>query len=319
MRFLFSVLKRILDKQFLNHELYKMKEYELRDFLKVAEANGYIKVKKTGIHDSFEVTDKGSAFLDDFNHLEKELPVDLQELPYWVRFEGDVYQPPQSENLHNDQETNYIYNEWSHKLQLTYSSIIGRGGRSALSIDPPATENEILQVEKQLKYKLPVSFRKVLLEYSSKVYFYWGIEESKAARTSNGIIAGGGFFDYGLWNLDKLVEFDHYREDNEFLDENEEYKLWSNSLIFALNGMGDCIGVDMKYNIGEIVYLPHDNDSYGRRLGKSFESFMDNWINIGCSGLFIKELIGFSSAGGPYIDHRSANAVMIKNQLGLEN
>ncbi|MBD0384485.1 hypothetical protein [Paenibacillus sedimenti] len=136
MRFLFSVLKRILDKQFLNHELYKMKEYELRDFLKVAEANGYIKVIKTGIHDSFEVTDKGRAFLDDFNQMEKELPVDLQELPYWVRFEGDVYQPPQSENLHNDQKTNYIYNEWSHKLQLIYSSIIGRGGRSALSIDP---------------------------------------------------------------------------------------------------------------------------------------------------------------------------------------
>ncbi|WP_248926775.1 SMI1/KNR4 family protein [Paenibacillus hamazuiensis] len=285
----------------------------------MAVKNGYLKQLNDRAGISYEVTDKGHAFLESFKHLEKEMPADPRELPHWVRFEGDVYHPRKNGYFQpqSGRENSYKYGEWTQKLRLTHKAVAEKGGRTKLSIDPPASEEEIVQVEKRLKQGLPESFRRVLLQYSRKVYFYWALDESRGIETSCGFISGGGFFDHGLWDLGQLIHFDRCRKDNEYLDEYEPDPLWAHSFVFALNGMGDCLGIDMKYNIGEVVYLPHEREYSGWRLGRSFESFMENWIHIGCSGLFVKEWAGFQAADAPYIDHRSENAAPVKKQLGL--
>lgn len=332
MRLLFSVLRKILEKESFSHKTYNIDEFEFRDFLNMAIKKDYICVVQGRIKHTYALTEKGYEFLKSNMRFNSEIPSDPKELLQWVRFEGEVYTPKnkESEPEQNSYELETIeYFQWSEKLHSTLHSIKNKGGIGHLFINQPALESDVQQIESSIGFKLPASFKKVVIEYSRQCDFYWNTQEMSTCvlddqnfysaqgepYTSRNIM-NGGQFDFGLWNLDKLIYFNDIRIDHDYLDEtNEEFHFWSNSFIFSEDGMGNYFAIDLKYNIGEVIYLTSDKNFHGWRLGKSFESFMNNWIQIGCAGGFINDYIALSSRHIPYINNKTPNALTIKKWL----
>jgi predicted transcriptional regulator len=333
-RLLFSVLRKIMEKESFSHKTYNINESEFQDFLNMAIKRDYISVLKGRIENTYALTEKGLEFLKSNMRFNSEIPNDPKGLPQWVRFEGDVYttkikknEPEQ--NRYEPETTDYFH--WSEVLHSALNSIKNMGGIGDLFIDQPASESDVLKIERNIGFELPESFKKVVLDYSRQCGFYWNTEENSTCVLDdpniystqgesyrNRNILNGGLFDLGLWNLDKIIDLNANRIDHDYLDEeNEEFHFWSNSFIFSGDGMGNYFGIDRKYNIGEVIYLTKDKDFHGWRLGKSFESFMNNWIQIGCAGGFIKDYIALSSQQIPYINHKTGNSLKIKKWLEI--
>lgn len=196
-------------------------------------------------------------------------------------------------------------------------------------MDQPASINDVLQIESTIGFELPESFKKVVINYSRRCDFYWNTQENsicvlddpniysaQGEPYTNRSVMNGGLFDFGLWNLDKLIHLNAIRIDHENIDEKKEaFHFWSNSFIFSGDGMGNYFGIDRKYKIGEVIYLTNDRDFHGWRLGKSFQSYMNNWIQLGCAGGFINDYIALSSPHSPYINHNTKNSLKIKKWL----
>lgn len=334
MRLLFSVLRKILQKDSFSHKTYNIGESEFRDFLNMAIKKDYISVLKGRIENTYAITEKGLEFLKSNMRFNREIPNDPRELPQWVRFEGEIYKPKnkKSEPEKNRYEQETIeYSHWSEILLSTLNSITNKDGIGDLFIDQPASESDILQIESNIGFELPESFKKVVMDYSRQCNFYWNTRENstcvlddsniysaQGGPYTNRNILNGGLFDLGLWNLDKLIQLNDIRKDHDYLDEkNEEFHFWSNSFIFSGDGMGNYFGIDRKYNIGEVIYLTNEKDFHGWRLGKSFKSFMNNWIQIGCAGGYINDYIALSLPHIPYINNKTTNSFKIKKWLEI--
>jgi len=333
-RLLFSVLRKILEKESFSHKTYNIDESEFRDFLNMAIKKDYISVLKGRIENTYTLTEKGLEFLKSNMQFNREVPNDLKELPQWVRFEGKIYtsKSKKSEPEQNMYEQETIeYSHWSEILISTLNSIKNKDGIGDLFIDQPASESDILQIESIIGFELPESFKKVVMNYSRQCNFYWNTRENstcvlddsnsysaQGGPYTNRNILNGGLFDLGLWNLDELIQLNDIRKDHDYLDEkNEEFHFWSNSFIFSGDGMGNYFGIDRKYNIGEVIYLTNDKDFHGWRLGKTFESFMNNWIQIGCAGGYFNDFIALSSRHAPYINSKTTNSLKIKKWLEI--
>ena len=64
------------------------------------------------------------------------------------------------------------------RLNLFLSKIEALGGEvEPLTIEKPATEEEIKAVEAKLGYTLPPHFREVLLENTTHLEFWWYIDD----------------------------------------------------------------------------------------------------------------------------------------------
>lgn len=330
MRLLFSVFRKILEKESFSHKTYNIDKSDFQDFLNMAIKKDYIAAIQGRNEHTYALTEKGLEFLKSNMRFNREIPNDPEELPQWVRFEGEVYIPKSKEieMEQNSYEPETIeYFQWSEMLHSTLHSIKNKGGIGNLFIDQPASESDVLQIESSIGFELPASFKKVVIEYSRQCDFYWNTQENStcvlddsnvysAQVFTNRNILTGGLFDFGLWNLDKLVHLNDIRIDHDYLDEqNEECHFWANSFIFSGDGMGNYFAIDRKYNIGEVIYLTTDKNFHGWRLGKSFESFMNNWIQLGCAGGFINDYIALSSQHNPYLNNKTANALTIKKWL----
>lgn len=200
-------------------------------------------------------------------------------------------------------------------------------------VEAKATIEEINNIEQQLGIKLPSDFRKVLLEVSKSIKFYWFREEGleilknehfydefaiNAPDFNSKIITSGGILDNGLWDINGLIEYMKVRESYEFFDEDFPRAYWGNSLIFAGCGNGDYFAIDLKYNFGEVIYLSSNYDMHGLRLGKNFTSFFSKWIDIGCAGHWGQDFYLFLNKDEPYIASNSKNALLIREWLGFD-
>ncbi len=334
MRLLFSVLTKILEKESFSHKTYNINESEFRDFMNMAIKKDYISVLKDRIEITYAPTEKGLEFLKSNKRFNSEVPNNPKELPQWVRFEGEIYisKNKKSEPVqHRYEPVTIEYFHWSEILHSTLNSIKNKGGIGELFIDQPASENDVLQIESTIGFELPESFKKVVIDYSRRCDFYWNTQENSTCVLDdpniysahgepymNRSVLNGGLFDFGLWNIDKLIHLNAIRIDHENLDErNEEFHFWSNSFVFSGDGMGNYFGIDRKYNIGEVIYLTNDKDFHGWRLGKSFESFLNNWIQVGCAGGFINDYNALSSPHIPYINNKTINSLKIKKWLEI--
>ncbi|MCZ8537834.1 hypothetical protein M9R32_11625 [Paenisporosarcina quisquiliarum] len=234
MRLLFSVLRKILERESFSHKTYNIDESEFRDFLNMAIKKDYISVLKGRIENTYAVTVKGLEFLKSNMRFNREIPNDSKELPQWVRFEGEVYttKNKKSEMEQNRCEPETIeYFHWSEILHSTLKSIKNKGGIGNLFIDQPASENDVLQIESTIGFELPQSFKKVVIDYSNQCDFYWNTQENSTCVLddpniystqgepyTNRNILNGGLFDLGLWNLDKLIQLNAIRLDHDYLD-----------------------------------------------------------------------------------------------------
>ena len=178
------------------------------------------------------------------------------------------------------------------RLNLFLEKIEDLGGEvEPLTIEKPATEDEIKAIEAQLGYTLPPHFREVLLENTAHLDFYWDINDI----TDEGDISLPDklveiFRGQLLFGLDLLLDYEDDRKGwvkEVYPDYNNEYDcVWHNKMSFHQVGNGDYIAIELEpENYGKVVYLSHDgSENHGLYIADNFKEFLMNYAAIGCTG-----------------------------------
>ena len=178
------------------------------------------------------------------------------------------------------------------RLNLFLEKIEDLGGETdPLTIEKPATEEEIKAVEAKLGYTLPPHFREVLLENTAHLEFGWDIDDiideedislpDKLAEIFRGKL---------LFGLDLLLDYEEDRQDWEgevYPNSDKEYdRVWHNKMSFFRVGNGDYIAIELEpENYGKVVYLSHDgSENHGLYIADNFKEFLMNYAAVGCTG-----------------------------------
>ena len=178
------------------------------------------------------------------------------------------------------------------RLNLFLEKIEDLGGETdPLTIEKPATEDEIKAVEAKLGYTLPPYFREVLLENTAHLEFGWNIndiidEEDISLPDKLAEIFRGKL----LFGLDLLLDYEEDRQDWEgeaYPNSDKEYdRVWHNKMSFFQVGNGDYIAIELEpENYGKVVYLSHDgSENHGIYIANNFKEFLMNYAAVGCTG-----------------------------------
>ena len=178
------------------------------------------------------------------------------------------------------------------RLNLFLEKIEDLGGEvEPLTIEKPATEEEVKAVEVKLGYTLPPHFREVLLENTAHLEFWWDIDDiideedislpDKLAEIFRGKL---------LFGLDLLLDYEEDRQDWEgevYPNSDKEYdRVWHNKMSFFQVGNGDYIAIELEpENYGKVVYLSHDgSENHGLYIADNFKEFLMNYAAVGCTG-----------------------------------
>lgn len=177
-------------------------------------------------------------------------------------------------------------------LELRITNIAERmhaigGDVSQVKIDAVASPQQIAQCEKVIGYKLPESFKKVLLEFSSALYFRWVFpDDFQLEGELEGIFSGMLYWDIGL-----LKEINGNKNGwitNVFSNPDNAYdKVWHQTLAFYEVGNGDYIAFDLVENSSDacVIYLSHDDGvGHGYKLADNFIDFLEKWSRMGFVG-----------------------------------
>ena len=210
------------------------------------------------------------------------------------------------------------------RLNLFLEKIEDLGGEvEPLTIEKPATEEEIKAVEAKLGYTLPPHFREVLLENTAHLEFGWDIDDiideedislpDKLAEIFRGKL---------LFGLDLLLDYEEDRQDWEgevYPNSDKEYdRVWHNKMSFFQVGNGDYIAIELEpENYGKVVYLSHDgSENHGIYIANNFKEFLMNYAAVGCTGGEDWQWEPFYTAGKG-IDPTSENAQAWQKVLGI--
>ena len=158
--------------------------------------------------------------------------------------------------------TEFNWDNFIEELKKFQKGIENIGGYiRETKIEIPVKEEEILDVEQKLGYRIPEDFRDILLNYSSYFEYYWDYDDEKNIKLPNNLkdIFSGDLH----WGLDLLLNFEESRQgwvDICYPNYNDEYdKVWHNKLALYEVGNGDYFAIELeKENYGKIVYLSHD-------------------------------------------------------------
>ena len=188
--------------------------------------------------------------------------------------------------------TPFNFELFKKRLKLFLEKIEDLGGEvEPLTIEKPATEDEIKAVEAKLGYTLPPHFREVLLENTAHLEFGWDIDDiideedislpDKLAEIFRGKL---------LFGLDLLLDYEEDRQDWEgeaYPNSDKEYdRVWHNKMSFFQVGNGDYIAIELEpENYGKVVYLSHDgSENHGLYIADNFKEFLMNYAAVGCTG-----------------------------------
>ena len=178
------------------------------------------------------------------------------------------------------------------RLDLFLEKIEDLGGEvEPLTIEKPATEEEIKAVEAKLGYTLPPHFREVLLENTAHLEFGWDInditDEDKDFLPEKLVEIFCGEL---LFGLDLLLGYEESRKswvEDVYPDYNNEYdRVWHNKMAFHQVGNGDYIAIELEPdNYGKVVYVSHDgSENHGLYIANNFKEFLMNYAAVGCTG-----------------------------------
>ena len=188
--------------------------------------------------------------------------------------------------------TPFNFELFKKRLDLFLEKIEDLGGEvEPLTIEKPATEEEVKAVEVKLGYTLPPHFREVLLENTAHLEFWWDIDDiideedislpDKLAEIFRGKL---------LFGLDLLLDYEEDRQDWEgdaYPNSDKEYdRVWHNKMSFQQVGNGDYIAIELEpENYGKVVYLSHDgSENHGLYIADNFKEFLMNYAAVGCTG-----------------------------------
>ena len=220
--------------------------------------------------------------------------------------------------------TTFNFELFKKRLNLFLEKIEDLGGEvEPLTIEKPATEEEIKAVEAKLGYTLPPHFREVLLENTAHLEFGWDIDDiideedislpDKLAEIFRGKL---------LFGLDLLLDYEEDRQDWEgevYPNSDKEYdRVWHNKMSFFQVGNGDYIAIELEpENYGKVVYLSHDgSENHGLYIADNFKEFLMNYAAVGCTGGEDWQWEPFYSKGKG-IDPSSKNAQAWYKVLGI--
>ena len=220
--------------------------------------------------------------------------------------------------------TLFNFELFKKRLNLFLEKIEDLGGEvEPLTIEKPATEDEIKVVEAKLGYTLPPHFREVLLENTAHLEFGWDIDDiiddeeislpDKLAEIFRGKL---------LFGLDLLLDYEEDRQDWEgevYPNSDKEYdRVWHNKMSFFQVGNGDYIAIELEpENYGKVVYLSHDgSENHGLYIADNFKEFLMNYAAIGCTGSDDWQWEPFYTKGKG-IDPTSKNAKTWYKVLGI--
>jgi hypothetical protein len=155
-----------------------------------------------------------------------------------------------------------LEDEWKNILRKIY---IEEEFNDKLILECKATDKEVAKIEERLEIKIPLIFKKILMEFSKKVSFSWNLSKQmnlpyRFREISHGLIE---------WDIDKL----------EYI-KNDEYSETLNEIL-VINDVsnGDIIGIKMD-NISEsIVYWNHEEDTLNI-LACNFEEYIINMTKV---------------------------------------
>ena len=220
--------------------------------------------------------------------------------------------------------TPFNFELFKKRLDLFLEKIEDLGGEvEPLTIEKPATEEEVKAVEVKLGYTLPPHFREVLLENTAHLEFWWDIDDiideedislpDKLAEIFRGKL---------LFGLDLLLDYEEDRQDWEgeaYPNSDKEYnRVWHNKMSFFQVGNGDYIAIELEpENYGKVVYLSHDgSENHGLYIADNFKEFLMNYAAVGCTGGEDWQWEPFYTAGKG-IDPTSKNAKTWYKVLGI--
>ncbi len=155
-----------------------------------------------------------------------------------------------------------------------------------LICEPPSTEDEVLQVERDLGYSLPPAMRRVLLEISSCFEFRWYLPQNLRLPDPFRSNFSG---DLG-WSLKLLSELQAAKDDwvkQVFPDPENPYdRVWHQTMAFQHVPNGDYLAISLRPGSYEkVVYLSHDDGKgHGCSLAGDFMALLDSWVPLGCPG-----------------------------------
>lgn len=180
------------------------------------------------------------------------------------------------------------YRMLAHRITNIEERMHAIGGDvSQVKIEAAASPYQIAQCENQVGCKLPESFKKVLLEFSSAFYFRWVFPDDFQLKGElDGIFSGKLYWDIGL--LKEINENKNAWITNVFSNPDNDYdKVWHHTLAFYDVGNGDYLAFDLDENSSDagVIYLSHDDgQGHGYKLADNFIDFLEKWSSVAFVG-----------------------------------
>ena len=177
-----------------------------------------------------------------------------------------------------------------------------------------AKEEDILKLERDPGYKLPIEFRQALKEISSHIEFFWSIYNKEKELLSLPSELAGIFCGELHFGIDLIPLFEERRRgwvDICYPDYDNPYdRVFHNKLAFQEVGNGDLLAIDLEEETyGRVVYLSHDgSDLHGYVMANSFTKFLEEYIKVGCAGGEDWQWEVFTNNHTTPIDSNSENA-----------
>ena len=213
------------------------------------------------------------------------------------------------------------WDSWQPMWEAATAACTKMGGDvRPVEIQPPATEAEVMEVERALERRLPAAFRTVLTTFSKKVSFCWYLpDDTRPPEPLNGIFSGGC-----EWDLARLALYEKRRQSWASSccpnPDDAHDRVWYDKLPFLPVPNGDFLAVDLATgDRSPVVYLSHeDGEGHGFELGADFVDFVNKWSRIGCPGAEDWQWLPFTSDARSLLDPDCANARQWREWFGMQ-
>lgn len=205
-------------------------------------------------------------------------------------------------------------------LEQYLNRISQLGGDSRqLIFENPASELDIVEIERKLTYQLPNDFRNILLTVSSHCEFKWFLPQNFHLPDQLKQIFCGEL----NWGMDLILQLNQNKDGwikEAFPNFDDEYdKVWHNKFVFQEVGNGDYISIDLAPdNYGKVIYLSHDDGAgHGYLMAHSYYDLIRNWTKLGCVGGEDWQWLPFCKNKTSGIDPNCDNAELWYKTIGL--
>jgi hypothetical protein len=178
-------------------------------------------------------------------------------------------------------------------LSRTRDAIASLGGDVAtFEIGPPATVQDVVEIERRIERDIPQALRRVLLEQSAGLRFSWTVERrAPVPKIFRNDLAGSIELTLSELPTD-MVNWFGWRDAFEYP---EEYGLPTDltvqdyeelfPLVAAVNGDQIVVADPTNNPSDAVMYLNHEAGDFNFViLADTLEDFLNTWIPLGCPG-----------------------------------